>query len=257
MIQHLFKSELLNILKSRWCLLFTFLLAGISFAFLKISGDFHKTVLALSQLSTTLIPLATSFYVGLYWYYNDRYLELLLTQPIPRSSIYLARFLALGSILSLCSFAGPILPLILFGNFSSELWILAFSNVAISWIFTATTLFFVITFWDRIKGMGLILLFWIYLVLIHDGFLLLILIGLKDYPLEQFSGWLGALNPLGLARVWLMLAFDSALLLGHIGATTRQVLSSAWSAVIGCSILALWLSVPFYLGLRKMSRRDF
>jgi Cu-processing system permease protein len=107
------------------------------------------------------------------------------------------------------------------------------------------------------KGMGLILGLWLYLVLIHDGFLLLVLIAFKDYSLDILSGWLGVMNPLGLARVLMMLVLDGALLLGQVSAVVRNALSGNTIYIVGTLVFLVWVFVPLALSLKLMKNRDF
>ncbi len=257
MFKKLLLSEIKNILKYKWVTGFAFLLTIITYAFIKVSGDFHKTVLSLANVIIVLIPLVVSFFTGLYWYYNDRYLEILLTQPIPRKQILFTRFAALSLILSISSVLGLLIPFLLYGYFSMEVFLLLIAALILTIIFVSTSILFCLVFSDRIKGMGFIVGFWIYLVLIHDGFLLLLLIALKDYPIDILSGWLGAMNPLGLARMILMLSFDGALLLGQVGAIMRNILSGSIIYFISFFIFIFWIAVPIGGATRRMKRKDF
>ena len=80
---------------------------------------------------------------------------------------------------------------------------------------------------------------------------------LSDYPVER--PLLGAMlaNPIDLARVLLLLRFDSAALLGYTGAVFADFFGGRTGALVASAALAAWIAIPLGLGLRAFRRKDF
>jgi hypothetical protein len=91
----------------------------------------------------------------------------------------------------------------------------------------------------------------------HDALTLMLLMALRDYPLDLVSGVLGAINPIGLARVTLLMANESALLLGHTGALVRAIMTSYIGYLLAGGITIAWIVIPSLLAGRAFLRRDF
>ena len=107
------------------------------------------------------------------------------------------------------------------------------------------------------KGIGVILGLWLYFVIVHDGILLVVLVLLRDYPLDIASALAASLNPIGLVRVSLLLQFDAPLLLSQTGAIVRKMVTSWESYAVGLALGGLWIFIPAYFARRSFKRCDF
>jgi len=251
------KYEFLNIARNRWVFFYTLLMAGLSFSILKISGDAHKTSVTLSSVIVVLGPLVASVFTALYWYYNERFTELMLSQPLRRTSLLWMRWVALSLALSAGFVLGTLLPFVFLWQWVDSLLLVIAVGVFLMITFVGVSILFCTCSIDRMKGVGLCLGLWLYLSMVHDSIVLLTLIALKDYPMDFPAGLLGVLNPLGLARVCLLMTQDAALLLGHTGIIVRNILTGGAGFSIAAGLALLWMLLPMILAHRAWRHRDF
>ena len=87
--------------------------------------------------------------------------------------------------------------------------------------------------------------------------MLLVATMFAEYPLERPMIALILLNPVDLARVVLLLQFDTAALMGYTGAVFQRFFGSAAGLGLAAAALALWIAVPVTLGKRLFDRKDF
>ncbi len=252
-----FKYELLNTVRNRWLAVCSVLVFFVTVGFIKVSGDFDKALLSMTSLSVVGVPLVTVLFSSLYWYYNDRFTQLLLTLPVKRQTLYVARYLSHVGALALCWVGGVTLGFLVYLHFSAGIVLLSVLVCVLVCVFVAITMAVCAKVSDRMKGMGLLFGLWLYFALIHDGLILLILFALRDYPLDSVSGALGVLNPIGLARVVSLMHYESAMLLGHAGALVRNLLTSSTGLVIALAVGLVWVIVPAVIGLRIFQKKDF
>lgn len=256
-IKKVIKYELINIFRNRWVFVYTILVAAMTFSLQKISGDFQKTILSLSGISVVFVPLVASFFTALYWYYSDRFTHLMLTQPMPRHVLIISRFIALTVSLASCMGLGLMLGFLFLGQWGWDLFLLIGINVMLTFIFVALSLWISIAIEDRMKGVGLVFGVWLYFVLVHDGFILLVLLTLKDYPMDLPGAFLGILSPIGLGRVVLLMHNEGSMLLGHTGALIREIMTSWKGYTVAIVISIFWMTLPFTFAFKAFQRKDF
>lgn len=253
----LLKYEIINILRNRWVFIYTVAVAATTFVLQKISADYQKTLISLSSLSVIFVPLVSSFFTTLYWYYNDRFTQLMLTQPVTRRSLLAARFTALSMSLSLCYALGAIAGSLLLRQISMGMILLVFICWILTFVFVALSLLISIKIDDRMKGVGLVFGIWLYFVLIHDSIILLCLIALREYPMDLPGGFLGIISPIGLGRVVLLMYNEGSLLLGHTGAVVRELLTSWRGYALAAVVAVIWSVVPFAFSIHQFKKKDF
>jgi Cu-processing system permease protein len=251
------KYEWLNILRNKWLIVYTVLIAALTFTLIIIGGSFSKALLSIANVIVILVPLVSLLFTVVYWYYNEKYTEMLLTQPLSRKSIFFARFLALAGSQSLSVSIGLLLPFLFYNGLSKGV----FLNVLIADLLTVT--FVAIGLWiamnlnDRMKGVGIALGIWFFFSVVYDGLILLLLISFKEYPLDYVSGVLGVLNPIGLSRVILLMFHNGSLLLGYAGSLAYKLLTESSGYFIVALVAMIWLIVPLSLAKTKMMKKDF
>jgi Cu-processing system permease protein len=253
----LFKYEMINLLRSRWIFLFAALSLTLSFTLVQITGDFEKSVVTLGAVTVVLVPLLSVLFASVSWYYSERFTQLLLTQPVPRSRVFLARITALLVALSLSFPVALGLPFLMRGYFSSGLLLVLAENFFLSAVFMLLGVINSLWVQDKIKGIGISLGIWIYFALVHDALGLLLLVLFKEFPMDLPSALVATLNPIGLARVAILIHEDAALLLGHTGALVREFLLGRGGMATAVILSLLWIVVPIGVSFRKFMRRDF
>ena len=92
---------------------------------------------------------------------------------------------------------------------------------------------------------------------LYDGLVLLVATLFADWPLETPMLVLSLLNPVDLARVLLLLSVDVAALMGYTGAVFERFFGGAFGLTVAGVALVTWAALPFLLGLRGFSRKDF
>lgn len=208
-----------------------------------------------------LIPLISTIFGVMYYYNSQEFTELLLAQPLKRSSIFIGQYLGVAISLSLSLVVGLGLPFLLYGLFSSsEIWnflILLVTGVMLTFIFTALSYNIALSNENKIKGFGYAILLWLFLAVIYDGLFLIILMYFYDYPLEKFSLFATVLNPVDLSRVLILLKLDISALLGYTGAVFKGFFGTIFGSFVSFGMLILWVALPLFRMVRVANRKDF
>ena len=251
------RYEMLNAMRSRWLYGYTVFIAVCVFGFFNLSDDPVKAQLSITTVFCSVIPLVSILFGCMSWYQSELFTQLLLTQPVDRRTLFCARVMALSLSLALSLCVGLLLPMLLLGvRDSGVMWLFA-ASLFLSFVYCLLGTVISGYLADRMWGLGSAVLIWVYSALIHDGLILLMLIGLREYPVDLWSSLVCALNPIGLTRVVLLLHYDAPLLLGHSGALVRNLVESGEGYFYAALIGASWILFPLCLAYRKFIRRDF
>jgi len=255
------KYSFFDLMRSRWSYVYFlfYLLLGIVLLFL--NNDLSKAVITLMNVIIILVPLIGTVF-GVMYYYNSReFTELLLAQPLKRSSIFLGQYFGVAVSLSMSLVIGLGLPFIFYGIFnSSAIWdfsLLLISGAFLTFIFTALAFVIALANENKIKGFGYAILLWLFMAVIYDGLFLMSLIYFEDYPLDKFSLATTMLNPVDLSRVLILLKLDISALLGYTGAVFQKFFGTSLGLIISTSMLILWVVIPTGIIYRMAKRKDF
>ncbi len=259
-MQKVFKYSFLDLIRSRWTMVYLFFFMITCGGLLYLSGDSTKVVVSLMNVIILLVPLISMIYGMMYMYQVRDYVEILLAQPISRRSIFGGYVLGLSAALSVSVALGIIVPLAIFD--ASQLltahWLmLVLIAIVLTVIFSVLAAWLVLAHENRLKGFGLGLFIWLMLAVIYDGIFLVLLVAFENYPLENLALGLTVLNPVDMGRVLLIFQLDYSALMGYTGAVFEKFFGTAsGSLVIGAAYLA-WIVVPVMLLLRKARLKDF
>lgn len=256
-IPPLFKYELFNVLRGRWLIAYAVLFATLSGALLQLGSDPQKIVASLMSVILLVIPMVSILYASIYWYNSEGFTGLLLTQPIPRNKIYMARWFAISIALSSGFLIGTFPMLALHSALDTTSILLLALGVTLSFIFASLGLLISVVVTERMTGIGASFLAWFYLAIVHDGLVFLMMSSFHDYPLEIPSMIVTAINPVDLARVSLLLSLDLSAMMGYTGTILQKSLSGGTGAVLITGTLGLWIVVPLVLGVLRFHKRDF
>jgi Cu-processing system permease protein len=244
-----------DLLRTRFILLYTALLLISTIVLFQFDSDPGKIILSLLNVVLMVVPLVSIVFTTIHFYNSYEFIELMLAQPVRRSTIFLSEFVALALSLSLAYAIGVGVPIVLYGAFSSGLTLL-FSGLMLTLVFVALAFLASVLTRDKAKAIGLALLFWFYFSLIYDGILLWIIFAFSDYPLEKITLALVALNPIDLARIIMLLKLDISALMGYTGAFYKNFFGSYGGILFSIAVLAIWIALPLGLGTRIFARKD-
>ncbi|MEK6152248.1 ABC transporter permease [Flavobacteriaceae bacterium 3-367] len=255
------KYSFYDLVRSRWSYVYLlfYLLLGIVLLFL--NNDLSKAVITLMNVIIVLVPLIGTIFGVMYYYSSKEFTELLLAQPIRRSSIFLGQYLGVALSLSMSLIIGLGLPFIFYGLLRSDaIWdfsLLLVTGIFLTLIFTALAFNIALYHENKIKGFSYAILLWLFMAVIYDGLFLMSLIIFEAYPLDTFSLGATMLNPIDLSRILILLKLDISALLGYTGAVFQKFFGTAWGLVLSFSALAIWFLLPTYNIYRKSKRKDF
>ncbi|CAN5317217.1 hypothetical protein BH23BAC2_BH23BAC2_25270 [soil metagenome] len=255
------KYSFFDLTRSLWSYIYFFFYLLLGIVLLFLNNDLSNAVITLMNVIIILVPLIGTIFGVMYYYDSREFTELLLAQPIKRSSIFLGQYFGVAISLSLSLILGLGLPFIAYGLFeSSAIWnflSLLISGVFLTFIFTALAFNIALSQENKIKGFGLAILLWLFLAVVYDGIFLLILVYFQDYPLDKFSLFASVLNPIDLSRILILLKLDISALLGYTGAVFKQFFGTAQGLIISAGVLVLWVVLPVYRIIHVAKRKDF
>ncbi len=249
------KYVLLDILRNRFILAYFFILILISFSLFMLEDSPDKALLGLMNVVLFIIPLVSLVFSTIYLYNASEFIELMLSQPIRRSILLTRMYLGLSLSLVVAVLFGIGLPVLLY-NPSAQGIVLMLSGVLLSVVFSALALLASVVMRDKARGIGLALLLWVYFSFIFDGLVLLLLFQFADYPLETPMIVLSMLNPIDLARIFLLLQIDMSAMLGFTGAVFQQFFGGVPGMMVAATVLLLWMALPVWIAIRKFNNRD-
>ena len=250
-----------DVLRSRWILVYAGFFLLLSEGLLRFSGDEAKAVLSLATASLMIIPLATLVLATIYVYTTREFTELLLAQPIRRSSLYAGLYAGLALPATLGFLLGIATPFLFRGGGDPALRValatLLLVGAALTCAFTAIAFCIALRTEDRLRGVGVALGVWLLVAVAYDGIVLTLVSLLDDYPIERPLLGLMFANPVDLGRVLMLMRLDGAALLGYTGAVFERFFAGAAGTCLAAGMLLFWIAAPIAVGARWFRRKDF
>lgn len=255
------KYSLYDLLRSRWTFLYLGFYLLLTFSLLYLTGDVSKVVISLMNVILILCPLIATMFGVMYFYNSREFTELLLAQPIRRTSIFWGQYLGLSLSLAVSLLIGVGLPFLFYGLFrSGEIFnflILILDGVLLSFIFAGLAFWIALRFENRIRGFGLAVVVWLFFAVIYDGIVLLLLMYFREYPLENVSLVASLLNPIDLSRILILLKLDISALMGYTGAVFQKFFGASLGMLLTGASLTLWIVLPAW-GIKRLAlKKDF
>jgi len=255
------KYSVFDLMRSRWSYVYFafYLLLGLVLLFL--NNDLSKAVITLMNVIIVLVPLIATVFGVMYYYNSKEFTELLLAQPLKRSTIFLGLYLGVAFSLAMSLIFGLGIPFMFYGIFkSSAIWdfsLLLITGAFLTFIFTALAFNIALSHENRIKGFGYAMLLWLFLAIIYDGIFLMSLVFFEDYPLDKLSLVGTMLNPIDLSRTLILLKLDISALLGYTGAVFKQFFGTNMGLIVSMVMLTSWVIFPVLRIVYKSKRKDF
>ncbi|KHD89597.1 MAG: hypothetical protein OM95_02370 [Bdellovibrio sp. ArHS] len=252
----LFKYESLALAQSRWLWIYLAAFNLILFALRYFSNEPQQLFVSTMNSILFFHSIGLLLFATLSWQNNSEFISLILTQPIQRKTVFIARFLAFG--LSLALFTDASLLLQMGASLSPEENLrLLVSQTVVEIIFTGLGFLLAIQIQDRLKAMavaaGLVLLF----CLVLDSVSLWIIINYASYPLEKIILGLSALNPLTLLKFQNLAHDENSLWIGYAGLLLQRAWDSGFIQTLCGLALSLWIVLPVSAAWVRFKYKDF
>ncbi len=249
------KYVIIDILRNKIMLTYTAFLLVISLTIFNLEDNSSKGLLSLLNIILIIVPLVSMLFSAIYVYNSAEFVELLVSQPLKRRSIWLSLFTGLSCSMAVAFFIGAGIPILLYEATATGFMMLA-TGLLLSVIFVSIAMFAAVKTRDKARGIGVTILLWLYFALIFDGLLLFILFQFADYPLEKTMIILSVLNPIDLSRILILLNMDVSALMGYTGAIFKDFFGTQLGLITSFVALFVWIIVPTWLSLRKFNRKD-
>lgn len=255
------KYSFFDLIRSRWSYIYFAFYLALGAVLLFLNNDLSKAVITLMNVIIVLVPLIGTIFGVMYYYNSKEFTELLLAQPLKRSTIFLGQYLGVAISLSMSLVLGLGIPFILYGLFKSNaIWdfsLLLITGVFLTFIFSALAFNMALSNENKIKGFGYSILLWLFLAIIYDGIFLMSLILFEDYPLDKLSLVGTMLNPIDLSRTLVLLKLDISALLGYTGAVFKQFFGTHFGLIVSIFMLSIWVVLPVFRIVYKSAKKDF
>lgn len=254
-MKKIIKYVISDILQNRVMLVYLVFLLVASFSVFSLEDTGSKGLLSLLNIILLVVPLVSLIFSTIYVYNSAEFIELLVSQPLQRKTIWASLFAGLAASLSLAFLIGVGLPVLVFQPNATG-WIMLASGVLLSVIFVAVAMLAAIQTRDKAKGIGIAILLWLYFSILFDGLVLFLLFQFSEYPLEKPMIVMAAFNPIDLSRILILLHLDISAMMGYTGAIFRNFFGTRTGMLLSFLVLILWILVPFWVSIRKFNRKD-
>lgn len=254
-MMRILKYVILDILKNKIVIAYAIMLALFSWSAFGLEDNSAKGLLTVLNIVLLTVPLMSVLFATIYVYNSGEFIELLVSHPVKRSKIWKALFAGLSLSMVTAYVLGAGIPLVIFAEWDIALMMIAVGSL-LSVIFVALAFLSSILTRDKAKGIGTSIMLWLYFALLFDGLVLFLFFQFADYPIEKAVVFLSALSPIDLSRILILLRLDVSAMLGYTGAVFKNSFGSDWGLVVSFILLSIWITLPFYISLRKFRSKD-
>ena len=249
------KYVMYDILRSKVLIAYSLFLLLVSFSLFSMEENSSKSLISLMSVVMIIVPLVSIIFSTTYFYNAYQFIELLVAQPINRSSILLGEFIGVSVSLLFALFTGVGIPVLIYAPDSTGL-VLMISGFALTLSFISLAFFSSVAMRDKAKGIGMSLMLWFYFSVIYDGLVLGILFSFNEYPLEKAVIALASFNPIDLGRIIILMKMDISALMGLTGAVYKQFFGSNFVIIYSLSIMLMWIILPMLIALRIFRKKN-
>ena len=254
-MNRIIKIILSDILKNKIVLVYTLILAILSWSSFGMEDNTAKGMLTVLNVILFTVPLVSILFATIYIYNSAEFIELLVSQPIKRSKIWISLFISLALSLIISFLIGSGIPLLINApNLNGIMMLLI--GVLITAIFVSLAFLSAIFNRDKARGIGASIVIWLFFALIFDGLILFLLFQFSDFPIEKPMIFVTSLSPIDLARIQMLLHLDASAMMGYTGALFKEYFGNGIGIIISLLLLILWVIIPFILSLKKFKTKD-
>lgn len=254
-MKKLLKYVIVDIVQNKIVLIYTLLLLVISLSVFNLENNSAKGLLSLLNIILIIVPLICIIFSTIYIYNSSEFIELLVSQPLKRRTIWISLFSGLSLSLCLAFFIGAGIPILLYNADATGFMMIAM-GLFLTVVFVSIAMLAAGLTRDKAKGIGLSILLWLYFSLIFDALVLFFLFQFQDYPLEKIMIAFSFLNPIDLGRIQILLQMDISALMGYTGAVFREFFGNSTGIILSFLGLIIWIIFPLIISLKKFKRKD-
>lgn len=254
-MRKIIKYVIADILRNKIVIAYTAFLLVMSLSVFTLEDNASKGLLSLLNIILLIVPLVSIVFSTIYVYNSSEFIELLVSQPLKRKTIWLSLFAGLAGSLSLSFFIGAGIPILIYQASPTGIMMLL-TGLLLSVIFVSIAILAAVTTRDKAKGIGKVILLWLYFSILFDGLILFLLFQFADYPLEKAMVAVSAFNPIDLSRILILLQMDVSALMGYTGAIFRNFFGTQTGIILAFCVLLLWMVTPLWLSLRRFITKD-
>lgn len=251
----LIKYVIIDILRNKVIIGYMLFLLAISFSVFNLEDNTAKGLLSLLNIVLIIIPLLSVIFSTIYVYNSAEFIELLVSQPIKRTTLLSSIYTGLTSSLILAVVIGIGLPILLYEQ-SAVAVLLLLAAICLTAVFVALAILASVITRDKAKGIGISILLWLYFAVIFDGLVLFILFRFEDYPLEKVSIALTAFNPIDLSRILVLLKMDISAMMGYTGAVFQAFFGGITGYLFISLVMLVWIVSPIIIAIKKFDKKD-
>lgn len=178
-MKKIIKYVMADILRNRIVLVYLFFLLVASFSVFSLEDNSSKGLLSLLNIVLLVVPLISIIFSTIYVYNSAEFIELLVSQPLKRRTIWISLFVGLAGSLSIAFFVGVGIPVLLYeANLTGMMMIGV--GLLLSVIFVAIAMLAAVRTRDKAKGIGVAIMLWVYFSILFDGLVLFLPVHFND-----------------------------------------------------------------------------
>lgn len=254
-MKKIIKYVITDILRNRIVLVYTLFLLAASLSVFALEDNSSKGLLSLLNIILIIVPLVSIIFSTIYVYNSAEFIELLVSQPLKRKTIWLSLFAGLAASLSIAFLIGAGIPVLIYQPNMIGFTMIGV-GILLSIIFVAIAMLATVKTRDKAKGIGAAIMLWLYFSLLFDGFVLFLLFQFADYPMEKPMIAVSAFNPIDLSRILILLQLDVSAMMGYTGAVFKDFFGTYTGILFSFTILLLWIVLPVWYATRKFNTKD-
>lgn len=254
-MKKIIKYVITDILRNKIVLIYTLFLLAASFSVFALEDNSSKGLLSLLNIILIVVPLVSIIFSAIYVYNSAEFIELLVSQPLKRKTIWLSLFTGLAASLSIAFFIGAGIPVLIYQANTIGFTMIAV-GILLSIIFVSIAMLATVKTRDKAKGIGAAIMLWLYFSLLFDGFVLFLLFQFADYPMEKPMIAVSAFNPIDLSRILILLQLDVSAMMGYTGAVFKDFFGTYMGIIFSVFILLLWIALPVWYATVKFNTKD-
>jgi len=254
-MKKIIKYVIIDILRNKIMLFYTLFLLITTFSVFSLDENPSKGLLSMLNIILLIVPLVSIMFSTIYLYNSAEFIELLVSQPIKRNTIWLSLFIGLAASFSFSILIGIGIPILIFQPNGIGFMLIGI-GIILSNIFIAIAMLASVKTRDKAKGIGFAILVWLYFTILFDGLILFFLFQFADYPLDKIMIIISSFNPIDLSRILILLQLDVSAMMGYTGAIFKDFFGTSSGMIISFSVLLFWVFFPVFISIKSFNKKD-